>query len=193
MSLLSHKHLQDEKAAYDWVEAHVWPDGPVCPHCGSVERISKMEGKATRFGLYKCYACRKQFRVTVGTIFEKSHIALHIWLQAFFLIAGSKKGISSNQLHRTLGITLKSAWFMSHRIREAMREGSLSPMGGPGSTVEIDETFIGIRNKNPTRRLSSQDGGSVVGRARQRQGPLDRSGQAWDGLHHADRAGERAL
>ena len=120
MSLLSHKHLQDEEAAYLWVEAHVWPEGPVCPvcpKCGSVERISKMAGKATRHGLYKCYACRSQFRVTVGTIFEKSHIPLHIWLQAFFLLAGSKKGISSNQLHRTLGVTLKTAWFMSHRIR----------------------------------------------------------------------------
>jgi transposase-like protein len=91
MSLLSHKHLQDEQAAYDWVEAHVWPDGPVCPHCGSVERVSKMAGKATRFGLYKCYACRKQFRVTVDTIFEKSHVPLHIWLQAFFLLAGARK------------------------------------------------------------------------------------------------------
>lgn len=145
MSLLSHKHLQDEETAYKWVEAHVWPDGPVCTHCGSVERIAQMQGKATRFGLYKCYACRKQFRVTVGTIFEKSHIPLHIWLQAMFLIAGSKKGISSNQLHRTLGITLKSAWFMSHRIREAMRKGALlPPMGGnQNRIVEADETFIG--------------------------------------------------
>ena len=112
-SLLSQKHLQDEQAAYDWVEAHVWPDGPVCPHCGSVERISKMAGKTTRFGLYKCYACRQPFKVKVGTIFEKSHVPMHLWLQAFFLMASSKKGISANQLHRTLGVTLKSAWFMS--------------------------------------------------------------------------------
>jgi transposase-like protein len=147
MSLLKHKHLQDERAAYAWVEAHVWPEGPVCPHCGSVERISKMAGKATRFGLYKCYACRKQFRVTVGTIFEKSHVPLHIWLQAFFLLAGSKKGISSNQLHRTLGVTLKTAWFMSHRIREAMRKGALAtPFGGSqNEIVEADETFIDAR------------------------------------------------
>jgi transposase-like protein len=145
MSLLSQKHLQDEEAAYAFVEAHVWPDGPVCPHCGSVERISKMKGKATRAGLYKCYACRRQFRVTVGTIFEASHIPLRLWLQAMFLLAGSKKGISSNQLHRTLGITLKSAWFMSHRIREAMRKGALlPPMGGnQNRIVEADETFIG--------------------------------------------------
>lgn len=145
MSLLSQKHLQNEEAAYAWVEARVWPEGPVCPHCQEKARVSKMQGKATRTGLYKCYACRKQFRVTVGTIFEKSHVALHLWLQAFYLIAGSKKGISSNQLHRTLGVTLKTAWFMGHRIREAMRAGSLSPpqMGGAGEVVEVDETYIG--------------------------------------------------
>jgi transposase-like protein len=148
MSLLSHKHLQDEEAAYAWVEARVWPEGPVCPHCQEKARVSKMQGKATRFGLYKCYACRKQFRVTVGTIFEKSHVPLHLWLQAFYLIVGSKKGISSNQLHRTLGVTLKTAWFMSHRIREAMRVGSLMPpMGGDGQPVEIDETFIGVKKR----------------------------------------------
>jgi transposase-like protein len=152
-SLLSQKHLQDEDSAYKWVEAHVWPDGPVCPHCGSVERISKMQGKATRVGLYKCYACRSQFRVTVGTIFEKSHIPLRIWLQAFFLLAGSKKGISSNQLSRTLGITLKSAWFMSHRIREAMRDGGLAPpMGRTGGVVEIDETIYGRAATHPKGR-----------------------------------------
>ena len=146
MSLLSQKHLQNEEAAYAWVEARVWPEGPVCPHCREKTRVSKMQGKATRIGLHKCYACRKQFRVTVGTIFEKSHVALHLWLQAFYLIAGSKKGISSNQLHRTLGVTLKTAWFMGHRIREAMRAGSLSPpsqMGGAGEVVEVDETYIG--------------------------------------------------
>lgn len=119
MSLLSQKHLQDEEAAYAWVEARVWPEGPVCPHCAEKARVSKMQGKATRQGLYKCYACRKQFRVTMNTIFEKSHVPLYLWLQAFYLVAGSKKGISSNQLHRTLGVTLKTAWFMGHRIRES--------------------------------------------------------------------------
>ena len=155
MSLLSHKHLQDEGAAYAWVEAHIWPEGPVCPHCQEKARVSKMQGKATRKGLYKCYACRKQFRVTMNTIFEKSHVPLYLWLQAFYLIVGSKKGISSNQLHRTLGVTLKTAWFMSHRIREAMRAGSLAPpMGGFGNVVEVDETYIGYNElykhfKNP--------------------------------------------
>lgn len=155
MSLMSQEHLQNEEAAYAWVEAQIWPNGPVCPHCQETKRVGKMKGAATRFGLYKCYACRKQFRVTVGTIFEKSHVPLYIWLQAFYLIAGSKKGISSNQLHRTLGVTLKTAWFMSHRIREAMRVGSLAvPMGGDGSSgvVEVDETFIGRKKDIPVRR-----------------------------------------
>ena len=153
MSLLSQKHLQDEEAAYAWVEARIWPNGAQCPHCFEKKRVSKMQGKATRFGLYKCYACRKQFRVTVGTIFEKSHVALYLWLQAFYLVAGSKKGISANQLHRTLGVTLKTAWFMGHRIREAMRVGSLvPPMGGAGEVVEIDETIYGRTESHPKGR-----------------------------------------
>jgi transposase-like protein len=153
MSLLKQKHLQNEDAAYKWVEAHIWPHGPQCPHCFEKERISKMQGESTRFGMYKCYACRKQFRVTVGTIFEKSHVPLHLWLQAFYLIAGSKKGISANQLHRTLGVTLKTAWFMGHRIREAMRIGSLvPPMGGEGSTIEVDETIYGRASTHPKGR-----------------------------------------
>jgi transposase-like protein len=145
-SVLDAKHFKDEAAAYRWVEARVWPDGRVCPHCGVVDNSGPLKGKSTRIGTYKCYACRKPFTVKVGTIFEASHIPLHIWLQAMFLIASSKKGISSNQLHRTLGITLKSAWFLSHRIREAMKPGSeTSPrMGGGGGKVEVDETFFGL-------------------------------------------------
>jgi transposase-like protein len=142
-SVLSAPHYHDEDAAFAYVEKAVWPEGPVCPHCGGVERISKMQGSATRKGLHKCYQCRRQFTVRQGTIFESSHVPLHIWLQAIFFVAGSKKGVSSNQLHRTLGVTLKTAWFMSHRIREAMRDGSLAPMGGEGEIVEVDETFIG--------------------------------------------------
>jgi len=143
VSALSAPHFHNEEAAFAFVEARVWPEGPTCPHCGGVERISKMGGKSTRLGLYKCYQCRKPFTVRMGTIFEASHVPLHIWLQAMYLIAGSKKGISSNQLHRTLGVTLKTAWFMAHRIREAMRDGDLLPMGGEGQTVEADETYIG--------------------------------------------------
>ena len=142
-SNLSSPHFHNEDAAFAFVEARVWPEGPTCPHCGGVERISKMQGKSTRVGLYKCYQCRKPFTVRIGTIFESSHVPLHIWLQAMFLIAGSKKGISSNQLHRTLGVTLKTAWFMSHRIRESMREGGLTSFGEGGGAVEVDETYIG--------------------------------------------------
>jgi transposase-like protein len=142
-SILSAKVLQNEAAAIAWVESRVWPNGPVCPHCGGVERISKMKGKATRIGLWKCYQCRKQFTVKVGTVFEDSHVPMNLWLQAMYLLCSSKKGISSNQLSRTLGVTLKTAWFMSHRIREAMRVVGVEPMGGAGEIVEIDETFTG--------------------------------------------------
>src|SRR5690242_6919589 len=143
MSNLSAPHFHNEEAAYTYVEARVWPNGPVCPHCGGCERISKMGGKSTRIGAYKCYQCRKPFTVKVGTVFEASHVPMRLWLQAMFLMCSSKKGISSNQLHRTLGVTLKTAWFMSHRIREAMRVVGVEPMGGAGEIVEIDETFIG--------------------------------------------------
>jgi transposase-like protein len=142
-SALSAPHFHDEKAAYAYVEARIWPEGPVCPHCGGVERIGLMGGKSTRIGTYKCYQCRKPFTVKIGTIFEASHVPLNVWLQAMYLIAGSKKGISSNQLHRTLGVTLKTAWFMSHRIREAMRSTDTDFFGANGGAVEIDETFIG--------------------------------------------------
>jgi transposase-like protein len=145
MSVLSAEHFHDEAKAYEYVEKLIWPEGPVCPHCMEKARISKMQGKSTRIGTYKCYACRKPFTVKIGSIFEASHIPMRIWLQAIFLLASSKKGMSSNQLHRALGVTLKSAWFMSHRIREAMRSGSLAPMGGGGGIVEVDETFIGYK------------------------------------------------
>ena len=153
MSILSAEYFHDEAKAYEFVESRIWNCGPVCPHCKARDRISKMKGKSTRIGTYKCYHCRKPFTVKVGTIFESSHIPLRLWLQAIFLLSSSKKGISSNQLHRTLGVTLKSAWFMSHRIREAMRSGGLGPMGGSGGIVEIDETFIGYKgDKKQTRK-----------------------------------------
>jgi hypothetical protein len=116
-----------------------------------------MGGKSTRIGTYKCYQCRKPFTVKVGTIFESSHVPLHIWLQAIFLMASSKKGVSSNQLHRTLGVTLKTAWFLSHRIREAMRSGGLDPLGGVGKIVEADETYFGEReNFMPSSRRAGR-------------------------------------
>ena len=151
MSDLANPIFHDEDKAREWLEARVWPNGPVCPHCGGVDRISKMGGKSTRVGTYKCYQCRKPFRVTVGTVFESSHVPLRLWLQAVHLMASSKKGISSNQLHRTLGVTLKTAWFISHRIREAMRTLGVEPMGGAGEIVEIDETIIGKIEGAPKR------------------------------------------
>ncbi len=142
-SAVSALHFHDEAAAFAFVEARVWPTGPVCPHCGCYERIGRLSGKSTRMGVLKCYDCRKPFTVRVGTIFEDSHVALHLWLQAIFLVAASKKGISSNQLHRVLGVTLKTAWFMSHRIRLAMTENHKGLMGQGGGIVEADETYYG--------------------------------------------------
>ncbi|MEQ9813760.1 MAG: IS1595 family transposase, partial [Azospirillaceae bacterium] len=143
MPIFNELQFHDEEAAYAFVEARIWPNGPVCPHCGETERTGKLQGKSTRIGTYKCYTCRKPFTVKIGTIFEASHVKMHVWLQAIFLIAASKKGISANQLHRTLGVTLKTAWFMGHRIREAMRSDDLIPFGRNGGAVEVDETFIG--------------------------------------------------
>jgi len=152
VSVLSAKHFHDEKAAYAFVEARVWPDGPVCPHCGGFDRIRVLKGSSTRIGVRKCYDCRKPFTVKVGTVFEGSNVKLHLWLQAMYLMSSSKKGISSNQLHRTLGVTLKTAWFMSHRIREAMRSNDLTAFGIGGGAVEADETFIGKRKGVPVKQ-----------------------------------------
>ncbi len=152
-SVLSAPHFHNENAAYKFLEKRVWPHGPTCPYCGGVERISKMEGASTRIGSYKCYQCRGKFTVKVGTVFESSHVKLHVWLQAVALLTSSKKGMSANQLHRVLGVTLKTAWFMGHRIREAMRDGSLAPMGGAGQIVEADETYFGnMKEPRPLKR-----------------------------------------
>jgi transposase-like protein len=156
MSVLSDSHFHDETAAYKFVEARIWPNGPVCAHCGCMDRVSPMGGKSTRVGTYKCYDCRKPFTVKIGTIFESSHVKMHLWLQAIFLMASSKKGISSNQLHRTLGVTLKTAWFMSHRIREAMKGSGMGPLGGNGEIVEVDETYFGQRAEKRTVTTSGR-------------------------------------
>lgn len=141
--------FQDAEGAREHLEAQRWPHGPNCPHCGNAraDRITKMEGKAHRPGLYNCMECREQFTVTVGTVFERSKIPLNKWLLATFLMSSSKKGMSAHQLHRMLGVTYKTAWFMAHRIREAMKEdvSSSGPLGGEGKTVEADETYIGKR------------------------------------------------
>jgi transposase-like protein len=142
----------DETKAREWLEARVWPNGPVCPHCGATGGdVTALQGKAHRPGLYQCAACREQFTVTVKTVFERSKIPLSKWLAALFLLTASKKGVSAHQVHRSLGISYKSAWFMMHRLREALRQGGLAPMGGPGKTIEADETFIGTKEGFPKK------------------------------------------
>lgn len=141
----------DENAARKHLESLLWPDGPVCPHCGCVENITKLKGKSTRPGVYKCNDCRKPFSVTVGTVFERSKVPLTKWLLATHLLTSSKKGISSHQLHRMLGVTYKTAWFMTHRIREAMRPSDTASdggLGGENKVVEADETYVGGKGKN---------------------------------------------
>src|SRR5665213_1103323 len=159
-SVLSAPYFHDEAKAFEALERLVWPNGPTCPLCGATDRINPLKGVRSkpskknpegieRHGLHKCYHCRGQFTVRKGTVFEDSPVPLHLWFQAAHLLCSSKKGISANQLHRTLGVALKTAWFMGHRLREAMKEGKFpGQMGGEGKTVEADETFIGGREKN---------------------------------------------
>lgn len=152
MSVLSRPHFHDEAAAFEYVEAALWPKGPICPHCGGFERISVIKAdkaKRIRMGLKFCGQCRKQFTVRVGTIFEESKLPMTKWLQAIFLMVSSKKGVSAHQLHRTLETTYKTAWFLAHRIREAMRDGELGPFGMGGATVEVDETFLSMDPDTP--------------------------------------------
>ena len=140
----------NEDAAREHLESLQWPDGPVCPHCGSFEKITALKGKSTRPGVYKCNNCRKPFSVTVGTLFERSHIPLTKWLLATHLLTASKKGMSAHQLHRMLGVTYKTAWFMAHRIRESMRPAGddAGPLGGNNKVIEADETYVGGKAKN---------------------------------------------
>lgn len=149
MSVLSKPYFHDEQAAFDFVEGIIWPQGPSCPKCGAVDRISAIKPnpeKRVRFGLKKCGHCKSQFTVRMGTIFEESKLPMTKWLQAIYLMSASKKGVSAHQLHRTLEVTYKTAWFLAHRIREAMRSGDLAPFGSQGGAVEVDETYIG---RNP--------------------------------------------
>lgn len=151
MDTFSAKHFRDDEAARKFLEGVLWPDGPVCPHCGVIGHAYETK----RPGVYRCAEkeCRKDFTVTMKTVMERSHIALHKWLQAFHLMTASKKGVSAHQLHRMLDITYRSAWFMAHRIREAMRAGGLAPLGGEGKIVEADETYYGkIQDRKPSRQ-----------------------------------------
>lgn len=142
-SALSAPHLQNEVAAFAYVEAALWPNGPVCPFCPEPTKVGRLNGNATRPGLCKCYACKKQFTVRVKTIFESSHLPLHLWLQIIHLMCASKKGLATRQIQRLLNCSMKTAWFLGHRIRAAMDGGNLGPLGGEGKVLEADATFLG--------------------------------------------------
>ena len=157
----------DEAKAREHLEEIRWPGGPVCPHCGSVDKVYRLAGKSHRPGLIHCNNCDGSFTVTTGSVMESSHVPLNKWVLAFRLLASSKKGMSAHQLHRTIGVTYKTAWFMAHRIREAMRETSPAPLGGEGKVIESDETYWGAKDKetNPAMR----------GRRRGKPGPGGKS------------------
>lgn len=170
-SELDAPHFADEDAAIAYVEARLWPNGPVCPHCGLVGEATRSKGKTTRPGLWNCRPCRKPFTVRIGTVFESSHVPMRIWLQAIYLVCSSKKGISTRQLQRTLGGSMKTAWFLGHRIREMMKDsGGIGPLGGGGAIVEADETWI---SKSPkTRRQPHERTKTQILTLVERGGPI---------------------
>jgi transposase-like protein len=153
-SNLQNPIFTDEAKAREWLETCVWPNGPVCPHCGvTSEYVTALNGKAHRDGVYQCNQCRQQFTITVNTVFERSKLPLSKWMAAMFLMTASKKGISAHQIHRSLDISYKSAWFMCHRLREAMRPAKYpGPLGGMDETVEVDETYVGGKATNRKSR-----------------------------------------
>jgi len=159
-ALFSLPRFTDDQAAREHLEALRWPNGAVCPHCGGTERNSRLAGDSHRAGLWFCGDCRSQFTVTVGTVFERSKVPLHKWVLATHLICSSKKGMSAHQLHRTLGVTYKTAWFMAHRIREAMGDDAPAPLGGSGGPVEVDETYWGNKKrKGAFKKIGSRGAG----------------------------------
>jgi transposase-like protein len=163
----------DEDTARRMMESIRWPNGPVCPHCRDTGPFYEIKGKTARKGVRKCQKCRKQFSVMVGTVFERSHIPMNKWLYAIFAMNSSKKGVSANQLHRELGITYKSAWFMCHRIREAMTENpSGGKLGGFGEIVEVDETYVGGKLDRNTRARAKNEPKAIV------VGLIERDGKA---------------
>jgi transposase-like protein len=162
MSDLSKAIFHDETKAREWLEAELWPNGPVCPHCGVVNEATLMQGKSHSPGLYNCNACREPFTVTVGALYERSKIPLHKWLAATHLLMASKKGMSALQVGRMLGLSKKTAWFLCHRIRESLRQTSPEMLGGDGKTVEADESFVGglEKNKHRSKRKHQRTGGT---------------------------------
>jgi transposase-like protein len=173
MSILSKPYFHDEDAAFEHLEQLLWSEGPVCPHCGTFGRATKLQGSAHRRGVWKCNEreCRKQFTVKVGTVFEHGRMPLHKMLQAVHLMASSKKGVSAHQMHRTLEITYKSAWFLAHRIREAMRDGGLAPLGGKGGVIEADETYFGNEEEPPAPIPHSQRKNIFSPKRKPKRGP----------------------
>jgi transposase-like protein len=148
MSDLSNPIFHDEQKAREWLEARVWPNGPVCPKCGTIDEATLMQGKSHRPGLYQCNACREPFTVTVGTLYERSHVPLNKWLAVTHLMMASKKGMSALQISRMIGLSYKTTWFLCHRIRESLRDTPKSPLGGNNKVVEADESYVGGKAKN---------------------------------------------
>lgn len=204
-SILSHAHFHSEEAAYAYIEARLWPHGPTCPHCGAVDRIYALEGVRgkpsktepegkLRYGLKKCGHCREQFTVTIGTVMESSHVPMRVWLQAIYLMNASKKGISTRQLQRTFQCSMRTAWHLGHRVREAMAldiVGPTEPMGGAGKIVEADETYIGGREKN--KHKWKRNKGNIGGTGKQIVFSLIERGGKVRSQHIADVTGSNLL